>query len=408
MKTLKVLITFLSIGFVIGLLSIQLTKPHLLKNAIRNYLEIGHVVPDPTKDSAETLPVISERKQINLSQKFLEDVRQYTIPNAVKRAKPAVVGISVTSVERVMSRDPFDFFFGRRYRNRLAQSTGSGFIISEDGFVVTNQHVIENAKEIEMTLPDGTHYRAELVGQDPQTDIALIKVIDANRQFPVLEIGNSDSLMIGDWAIAIGNPFGLTSINNQPTVTQGIISALNRDFGHISGKQRVYEDMIQTDAAINSGNSGGPLINILGQVIGMNTFIYTGGSGAGGNVGIAFSIPINKVVQIVKQLKNGNIDRDIYTGIINGFTLDDRWAKYYKVSKGVLITELAQNSPASRAGLKKGDIIVEANGFKIRTTSDFQEAVYFSGLKVGDLLPITVIRSKKEMNVSLVLEKINY
>lgn len=399
---------FLFVGFSFGIIVIQIVNPHAIKTGIKNYLELNNVQQVLVKQPVEkTTPLISdERKKIELSQKFIEETKKYTVPKAISIAKPAVVGIGVKSIERVYSRNPFDSYFGRRrYQDRVAQSTGSGFIVSDDGFVITNQHVIDNAAEVSVNLPDGTEYKAELIGQDAQSDIALLKISDSTRVFPVIERGDSDELMIGDWAIAIGNPFGLSMINNQPTVTLGIISALNRNFGHVSSGGRVYENMVQTDAAINSGNSGGPLVNILGKVIGMNTFIYTGGSGGSGNVGIAFSIPMNKVYAIIKQLKNGDIDRNFYIGIINGFTINKRFAKAYNVDQGMLIMDIDPNSPAYQLGLRKDDIILEANQFRIKSTNDFKEAIFYSGLKVGDKVKIKYIQNNIEKITELTLIK---
>ena len=225
------------------------------------------------------------------------DERHNAITKAVAKASPGVVGINVTAIEeytdpffRFFEDDPFfRYFFGDRFKYRVpVRSLGSGFIISPDGYIVTNDHVVGNAKEIVVTLSTGEKYKARLVGRDPVSDIAVLK-IDAKKNLPYLTLGNSDDVIIGEWAIAMGNPFGLFELGNKPTVTVGVISAVKMNLHSVEG--RVYRDMIQTDAAINSGNSGGPLLNALGEVIGINTVIYTPNQG---NVGVGFAIPINR------------------------------------------------------------------------------------------------------------------
>ena len=250
--------------------------------------------------------------------------RQNSITRAVKELSPAVVGISVTQVQEYIRRSPFstrDSFFrelypelfkDRRFTEEL-HSLGSGFIISEEGYILTNEHVVENATEIVVTMTSGTKSIARIVGTDPMSDVALLKIDMEN--LPKVVIGNSDKIILGEWAIAVGNPFGLFEINSRATVTVGVISALNRDFGEMNG--RVYQDMIQTDASINHGNSGGPLAHAMGEGIGMNAFIFTGRSGGGeGSVGIGFAIPINRIAYLIDDLKKYHkIERDFWIGI---------------------------------------------------------------------------------------------
>ena len=199
------------------------------------------------------------------------------------------------------------------YRKRNARSSGSGVVISPDGYVITNSHVVENAREVFVSLQGGKEFSAEIIGIDHISDVALLKL--DGRDFPYASLANSDDLIIGEWVIALGNPLGLFEINNQPTATVGIISAVEMNFGEMKGGQ-VYKDMIQTDAAINMGNSGGPLVNSEGKVIGINTFIYTGSSYSEGSIGIGFAIPINRAKRIVEELKNtGRVDRSYKTGL---------------------------------------------------------------------------------------------
>ena len=215
--------------------------------------------------------------------------RETAITRAIEKVGPAVASINV---EQHVSSVSFDPFFGFIYPREIypMKSSGSGVVISPDGFVMTNYHVIENADKISVTLSGGAEYEAEIVGSDITSDLALLKL--DGSEFPYAQLGNSQDLLIGEWVIALGNPFQLFSISNKPSASVGIISATNMDFGRLkSGK--VFQDMIQTDAAINHGNSGGPLVNALGEVIGINTFIYTGSDYAQGSVGIGFAIPIN-------------------------------------------------------------------------------------------------------------------
>ncbi|MBC8043628.1 MAG: trypsin-like peptidase domain-containing protein, partial [Rhizobacter sp.] len=234
----------------------------------------------------------------------ISNSRRNAITNAVAAASPAVVGINVTEVREYQTADPFrdpffDQFFGNRRRKsptyrQEVKSLGSGFLISADGYIVTNAHVVANgnATKVVVTTTDKKRYDAKLIGTDVLMDIALLKIDVTSRVF--LRLGNSDDATVGEWAIAIGNPFGLFEINDKPTVTVGVVSATGLDF---PSDDKSYKGMIQTDAAINSGNSGGPLLNANAEVMGVNTFIYTGGGQ--GSIGIGFAIPINRVKKIV-------------------------------------------------------------------------------------------------------------
>ncbi|MCB0278919.1 MAG: trypsin-like peptidase domain-containing protein [Calditrichaeota bacterium] len=398
-KTLKQIFLFMCLGFLIGIAYLYLTD-----NLAINFL-IGDSVSEKNKTTKPTAvyksALTTDPDQLTDANLNISNSRHNAITEAIQKATPAVVSINVKSLQYRRPTSIFDMF---ERRPQVVQSVGSGFVISPDGFVVTNQHVIDNANEITVIMPNGDKFAAKKIGEDVQSDIALIKLQDVNIELPTVEFGNSDDLIIGEWAIAIGNPFGLNEINNSPTVTLGIISAINRDFGHISGEEKVYHEMIQTDASINSGNSGGPLVNALGQVIGMNTIIYTGGSGSG-SVGLAFSIPSKRIMEMVDVLKTGDIDRNVYTGIGQVFQIDARVAYNYElgISYGVLIRTLYQNSPAHLSGLKPGDIIIEANGVKIKNITDLSEAIKFSGLKVGDKLDLKVVRGKETLDFKLVL-----
>ncbi len=339
--------------------------------------------------------------------------RQNSITQAVKELSPTVVGITVTQVQEYIRRSPFstrDSFFRELYPELFKDrrfteefhSLGSGFIISEDGYILTNEHVVENATEIVVTMTSGKKRPAQIIGTDPMSDVALLKIDMEN--LPKVVFGNSDQIILGEWAIAVGNPFGLFEINNRATVTVGVISALNRDFGEMNG--RVYQDMIQTDASINHGNSGGPLANARGEVIGMNAFIFTGRSGGGeGSVGIGFAIPINRITHLIDDLKKYHkIDRDFWIGI-RVKNLDPMFAKKmgYGQTEGVIISSIDRKSPAEKSGLKLGDIIVQIGNTKISTDKNVLESIYEEDLRVGDEMSVKIWRDGKTLEKQLLL-----
>jgi serine protease Do len=344
----------------------------------------------------------------NNLQDEINNSRRNIITQTVEKVSPAVVGINVIEIRQY--RDPFSYFFddpffrqffGDRgnYRQKV-QGLGSGYIISPDGYIVTNDHVAGNASEITVTLTDGSHYKAEIVGTDPTSDICLLK-IDGNN-LPYLELGNSDEVIIGEWVIALGNPFGLFELNDKPTVTVGVISATGMNLEPINN--RYYINMIQTDAAINGGNSGGPLVNSLGQVIGMNTLIFTAG-GVQGNIGLGFAIPINKVKRIVTELKEkGKIDRDFQIGM-SIQSIDEGIARYYdlKSTKGVIVTRVVPNSPADDAGIKTGDIILEVEGYKINNENTIFGV--FQEFRVGQTITLKILRDNSELTKRMKLVK---
>jgi serine protease Do len=334
--------------------------------------------------------------------------RGNAITHSVAAASPAVVGINVTEIREYRVQDPFSQFFGsdpfyrqffgERIYQQPVKSLGSGFIISPDGYIVTNDHVAGNAKEITVTLTNREKYSAELVGTDPVSDVALLKI--AGKDFPYLRVGNSDDVIIGEWAIAMGNPFGLFEISDKPTVTVGVVSATGMNLS--AGEGRVYRGMIQTDAAINQGNSGGPLINSAGEVIGVNSVIFTPNQG---NIGLGFAIPINKVKAIVAKLKkSGKIERDFWTGL-EVQTVDRRVARYFGLEKaeGVIVSDVRKNSPASKTGFKVGDIIVEVNGERIESNDNITAIV--SEAQAGDVLRMKVLREKSYITLELKLER---
>jgi len=341
-------------------------------------------------------------QQINTQ---INDDRQNAITRAVERVSPSIVGINVEEEREIRNPffdDPFfrQFFGDPGSQKQIVRGLGSGFIISEDGYILTNDHVAGNATKISVTLTTGETVEAKLVGADPNTDVALLKI--NKKGLPAVTFGNSDNVIIGEWVIALGNPFGLFEINDKPTVTVGVLSASGMKV-NADGK-RVYKDMLQTDAAINAGNSGGPLINAMGEVIGMNTIIYTGSSYSSGNIGIGFAISINRVKKIMEELKeNGKINREFNPGFrIQG--IDEQIAKYFNLKDryGVIVTQVVKNGSADRAGLRPEDIILYANGERIRNEQDLIMIV--NDMRKGDILKMEILRNGDKKTIEMTLE----
>jgi len=343
----------------------------------------------------------TDSQDINSS---LNGNRHNAITRAVQIAENAIVGINVTGTRQVVYRDPFDdpffrYFFGeRRSRGRVreyeVQGLGSGFLISPDGYILTNHHVAGNASKIVVTMTNGEKYDAEIVGSDITSAVALLKI--NGKKLPFLKLGNSDDIIVGEWAIAFGNPFGLFDLNAKPTVTVGVISNKGVNF---TQEGRVYKGMLQTDAAISSGNSGGPLVNALGEVIGMNTVIFsTAQSGRGaGSIGIGWAIPINRVKNIVDIIKKDKkVNRNFDIGI-EVSELDDYLASYLGIEKrdGVVVVAVNTKLPAGRAGIEPGDIIIEINDKKIATESDYQ--IQINDSMVGNDISFTFLRDGNKM-----------
>ncbi|MFC1488616.1 DegQ family serine endoprotease [Thermodesulfobacteriota bacterium] len=285
-------------------------------------------------------------------------------------------------------QDFFDRFFGNGPQREFKQrSLGSGFIIDQNGYIVTNNHVVEHADEIQIKLKNGNEYEADIVGRDPSTDLALLK-IEAKHNFPFVALGNSDDLNVGEWVVAIGSPFGL-----EHTVTAGIVSAKGRVIG--SGP---YDDFIQTDASINPGNSGGPLINMKGEVVGINTAIIAGGTGIG------FAVPVNDAKGVIQQLKEkGEVTRGWLGVSIQD--VSEEVSDYYqlKSNEGALVAEVFEGDPADLAGIKPGDIIVEVNGEKIKSSRDLTG--FIASVPVGGVAGIKVLRDGKSKTFKVKIAK---
>jgi serine protease Do len=305
--------------------------------------------------------------------------RRTALVTAVERASGAVVSINVTSTREAPPRSPWDFFFVPEGA-RIVQGYGTGFLIRPNGAIVTNQHVVAKATKVVVTLPDGTDLPAKVLGEDPLTDIAVVKVDRQN--LPTMPLGHSNDLMIGEWVVAMGNPYAYLLGNAEPTVTVGVVSATSRNILPTGDQTGLYLDMIQTDAAINPGNSGGPLTNALGEVVGVNSSIF---SNSGGSVGLGFAIPIERALRVADEIiKNGSVRR-AWVGLdVEGAAAMRNW----KSAGGVVVTGVTPQGPAARAGLKEGDVLVEANGKQLRNYLDW-EAVKLD-LHVGDQVDLSV------------------
>ena len=327
-----------------------------------------------------------------------DDLRRTPIVEAVEKSGPAVVNISTEQIARVASpfSDPFFDQFFRDFLDPLPReqykqsSLGSGVIIDKRGYVLTNYHVIVRASKITVTLADEREFEGEVIGSDPKSDLAIVKLL-TEEPLPVAEMGASADLMIGEPVIAIGNPFGLSH-----TITSGVISALNRSIR--VAENQVFHGLIQTDAPINPGNSGGPLINILGDVIGINSAIY------GNAEGIGFAIPIDKAKRIVDDLVQYGQVRAAYVGIaVQGLT--PAVAQHFErnSSDGVLIAQVFTGSAAEKAGLKAGDILVKLNGQAVHDQAGYQAAL--DDYTAGDALTFEIIRDGKPLSVETQAEE---
>jgi serine protease Do len=323
----------------------------------------------------------------------LESARRTAITQAVERVAPAVVTVQTESVERVPT-DPFEYFFGGRGGERTQAGIGSGFLTRADGVIITNAHVVAGATRISVALRDGTTFPAKLVGADELNDIAVLK-IEATG-LPVAPLGASGDLLVGEWAIAIGNPFGFLLGNTEPSVTTGVISAVGRNLIGRAEGGGAYLDMIQTDASINPGNSGGPLVNALGEVIGVNSSIY---SPSGGSIGLGFAIPINRARRIADDLLAHGTVRRPWIGI--KLQLPRGGDPRALLQAGATVATVVPNSPAARAGIAPGDQILSAGGRGIRNPFDW-EALLLE-LRVGEAVPMVVRRGGQERTVDVTI-----
>lgn len=333
-----------------------------------------------TENTQPSKEVTQQQEQMQQAEKKMSAARNTAIVQAAKKVGPAVVGIT----NKALVRD----YFNRT--QMVEKGSGSGVIYSKDGLIATNNHVVEGAQEIVVSLSDGTTYNGKVLGRDPTTDLAVVK-IDAKEPLTVAEFGDSDSLMVGEPAIAIGNPLGMEF---RGTVTAGVISALNRS---VDVGERRFK-LIQTDAAINPGNSGGALVNADGQVIGINSAKIA----ASGVEGIGFAIPINEAKPILEELaKNGRVGRP-YLGVS---LIDEDTAKRFGIGLdlrgGLFVAKLFQNGPAYKAGIRPNDIITKFNGKAVKSVADLREAL--NECKIGQQVPVTVLRGDTETDITVTL-----
>ena len=371
--------------------------------------------PDRSEGSAKMGPLLPGPEMVQTAASLQDEItsgRQSAIVAAAQKVGPAVASISVVQMRVVRERpflspfgdEFFDEFWGRFFRPReykeKVYGIGSGFIINPDGYILTNAHVVRDADQLKVTLTTGEEYEGSVVGLDEASDLAVIKI--EAEELPWVALGNSDDLIIGEWAIAVGNPFGYLLDDPNPTVTVGVISAVNRDIKRERGQVQIYRKMIQTDAAINPGNSGGPLVNAAGEVIGINTFIFTTSRGS---EGIGFAIPINRAKALLSDLIDYGRIIPVWIGarvqelnpiLAQSLELDQ--------TQGVIISAVEEDSPAEKAGLKVKDVVVEVDDQKIRSLSDWEDLAYLA--RANQTLNLAFLRDGKRINAGLVPEKL--
>jgi len=359
----------------------------------------------------------SKKLELDSNNNEIFGTRRNAITKAVAKASPAVVGINVTEVREEKYYDPFENFFNDPFLERFfgqrstprtykyqVKGLGSGFIISPDGYILTNDHVAGNATKIIVTTTSGAQYDAELIATDRTTDVALLKIKGNN--LPYVAFGNSDDLAVGEWAIAMGNPFGLFEINDKPTVTVGVVSNTQVNLGLEEGRN--YRGMIQTDAAISSGNSGGPLLNANGDVIGINAVIRSTAQSyqGAGSIGLGFAIPINKVRTIIDEFLAGRkIERPTANLGFRVSPLTDDLKQYFNITgdDGIVVTDIGRSSPADQAGLEPGDLITKVDSDRVRNADELMSIL--ADRRAGDVVKLEVLRGSKSLTVKLPLNQ---
>ncbi len=333
--------------------------------------------------------------------------RRNALVRAAEQVMPAVVSISVTRTS-VVRENPFlsffpDEFFERFYPQAESRQDvpglGSGVIVAADGTLLTNEHVVRGAEEIRVTLPDGRTFPATLRGASAVYDLAVLRVDAPAARLPVARLGNSDDLIVGEWAIAIGNPFGFLLNDPSPSVTVGVVSATRRDIKGGVSEGGIYKNMIQTDAAINPGNSGGPLVNGLGEVIGINTFIFTRG---GGSLGMGFAIPIGTAKRILREIDKYGRIRLAWSGL-QVQPVTPYLAARLNIAKpgGLVVSRVEAKSPAADAGVRVGDIIYRVNDEAVNTAEDAQRSIF--GVGVGDRVRLALERAGQPLDATMTL-----
>lgn len=352
---------------------------------------LPHPIGEPAAPKADVINAAAQPVKPT-APRMLEAGAPFSFADLVERVSPAVVTVTVEEKANVQQAfnpadlpEPFRHFFDQfgapgqqRQIPRKAVAMGSGFIIDKSGYIVTNNHVVDGATKITVKLPDGREFKAKLIGTDPATDIALIK-IKSPKALPIVEFGDDRQARVGDWVIAVGNPFGLSN-----TVTAGIISSIGRNVGN-----GAYTDYIQIDAPINRGNSGGPTFNIQGKVIGMNTMIY---SPSGGSVGIGFAIPASTIHDVIDQLKaHGKVARGYLGVLIQSITPEIASSLGNKDMKGAIVASVVPNSPAAKSGLKAGDVVLAVNGKDVEDSRDLTRRV--AALQAGAHAKFSIVRN---------------
>lgn len=338
---------------------------------------------------ALAVPAASAATRVALDS-GLNAQRHTAITEAVARVAPTVVTVQTEVVDR--STDPFDAFNGTS--ERVLPGLGSGFIVRADGVIVTNAHVVAGANTISVALRDGTTYPARLLGKDETNDIAVLK-IDA-KNLPVAPLGQSDDLIIGEWVIAIGNPYGFLLGNSEPSVTVGVISGTGRNLVARSEGSAMYVDMIQTDASINPGNSGGPLVNALGQIVGMNSSIYTP---SGGSIGLGFAIPVNRVKHVTEDLLAHGTVRRPWIGLKPEIPQEQEHRE--SLRSGVVVGAVVPGSPAEQAGIRRGDVLTRSRSRAIHNAYDWEAELL--DLRVGEKVALVVRRGTREIPITVTI-----
>ena len=366
-------------------------RPTLI--ALLSLVLVGCEGANPSRSEAQsrTLPPAPPLPASPVPATSVAASRRTAITTAVERVAPAVVTVQTETVERVPV-DFFEYFMGGRSGERRNAGIGSGFVVRADGVIVTNAHVIAGASRVSVAMRDGTTYEATVVGADESNDLAVVRIKAQN--LPVAPLGRSSDLIVGEWTIAIGNPFGFVLGNNEPSVSVGVVSAVGRNLAGRGEGGGAYIDMIQTDAAINPGNSGGPLVNASGDVIGVNSSIY---SPSGGSVGLGFAIPIDRTKRIVEDLLEHGTVRQPWVGI----RLQTPQASSARdVAKaGAVVARVVPGSPAEKAGVRVGDQVVGAGTRPVRNPFDWEARLL--DLRVGEALPITVRRGGRDVRLTV-------
>ena len=362
---------------------------HMRVTALALAVLLGCEGASPPSTDAQT----RQARAADQAAASIDRSRHTAITAAVAAVAPAVVTVQTEQVQTVPA-DVFEYFFGGRSGQRVTPGIGSGFIVRDDGVIVTNAHVVAGATRVSVALRDGTTFPARVVGADQTNDLAVLD-IEATG-LPTAPLGNSDALLVGEWAIAIGNPYGFLLGNSEPSVTTGVVSGTGRNL--IGGGQQLtgaYLDMIQTDAAINPGNSGGPLVNAAGEVIGVNSSIY---SPTGGSVGLGFAIPINRAKRVTEDLLEHGAVRRPWVGL--QVELPRATTTRDALAAGVSIRAVSPESPAARAGLRAGDQLLSVRERELRNVYDWQTALL--DLRVGEQVPIRYRRNGRQMSATLV------